>query len=293
MILPESLTRAAGAVFEAAGIRHVAHGVGDTVQAAGEAAADSQALALLGPYRSADVAEAVEATAPAGLALLAPVATWAGVTRDDEPGCDDPAQHRGTVLRFVARDTEVAARIAADVTAAGQRALAVAGEHDYGRQLDGQLRLAGLPRAEREEDADLVILAGLAGEPEIERAAASAPLPIVAFDGAQGAALGEREVRLALPHAPLDGVPTEELLAGVERAQRAAELVVQAVAEGAADRPSMLTALRRLGGFDSHGDPTDPPVWLWRADAAWQLLPDRPINLPGPHGLSIGTNHEI
>ncbi len=118
--------------------------------------------------------------------------------------------------------------------AARQHALVVAGEHDYGRQLDGQLRLASLPRAERADDADLVVLAGLAGEPEIERAAATAPLPLVAFDGAEGAALGDREVRVALPFAPVDGVPTAELLAGVERAQRAAALVVRAVAEGVA-----------------------------------------------------------
>ena len=185
----------------------------------------------------------MEVTGPAGLALLAPVATWAGVTRDDEPGCDDAARHGGTVLRLVARDTEVAARIATDVRAAGQHALVVAGEHDYGRQLDGQLRLASLPRAERADDADLVVLAGLAGEPEIERAAATAPLPLVAFDGAQGAALGDREVHVALPFAPVDGVPTEELLAGVERAERAADLVVRAIAEdvdgplGGAHRP--------------------------------------------------------
>ena len=276
-ILPELLTRAADAVLEAAGIRHVAHGTGNAVEAAAAAAGDPDAHALLGPYRSADVAEAVEATAPAGLALLAPVATWAGVTRDDEPGCDDPARHDGTVVRLVARDTVVAARIASHVQAARERALVVAGEHDYGRQPDGQLRLAGLPRAERADDADLVILAGLAGEPEIERAAASAPLPVWAFDGAQGAALGEREVRLALPYAPVDGVPSDELLAGVERAQRAAELVVRARADGAAERSTMLTTLRRLGGFDAHGDPADPPVWLWRADAAWNLAPDRPL----------------
>lgn len=276
-ILPELLTRAAGAVFDAAGIRHIAHGAGNAVRAASRAAADPHAHALLGPYRSADVAEAVEATAAAGLALLAPVATWAGVTRDDEPGCDDPARHGGTVLRLVARDTEVAARIASDVLDAGQRALVVPGEHDYGRQLDGQLRLARLPRAQRAENADLVILAGLAGEREIERAAASAPLPIVAFDGAQGAALGDREVRVALPFAPVDGIPTDELMAGAESAQRAAHLVARAVAEGAGDRAAMLTALRRLGGLDAHGDPTAPPVWLWRADAAWNLRPDRPL----------------
>src|SRR4051812_48215441 len=141
--------------------------------AAEAAAADPEAVALVGPYRSRAVAEAVEATAPGGLPLLAPAATWAGVTRDDEPGCDDdPAQHRGTLLRMIARDTEVAARLAADVRARGQRALVVAGEHDYGLQLDGQLALAGLPRAADAAGADLVVLCGLAGGPEVERAAA-------------------------------------------------------------------------------------------------------------------------
>jgi hypothetical protein len=273
-ILPELLTRAAGAALEAAGMGHVAHGNADPVEAAASAAADGEALALIGPYRSADVAKAVEATAPAGLPLLAPVATWAGVTRDDEPGCDDPARHRGTALRLVARDTEVARRIAEHVGASARRALVVAGEHDYGRQLDGQLRLANLPRAERADDADVVVLAGLTGEPEIERATPSAPLPLVAFDGVQGAALGDREVCVAMPYAPVNAVPTPELLAGIERARYAANLLLRAAAEGAADRPAMLAALRRLGGFDSHGDPPDPPVWLWRADPEWQLWPE-------------------
>jgi ABC-type branched-subunit amino acid transport system substrate-binding protein len=68
-------------------------GDGDTMAAAEAAAGDDAALALIGPFLSRAVAEAVEATAPAGLPLIAPVATWAGVTRDDEPGCaDDPAR---------------------------------------------------------------------------------------------------------------------------------------------------------------------------------------------------------
>jgi hypothetical protein len=277
-ILPERLTRAAGAVLDAAGMAHVAHGVREPMTAAEAAAADPAAMALIGPYRSADVAEAVEATAPAGLALLAPVATWAGVTRDDEPGCEDPARHRGTVFRMLARDTEVAARIAADVRDAGRRALVVAGAQAYGQQLDGQLRLAGLPRADGSADADLLVLAGLAQGPEVERAAACAPLPVVAFDGVQGAALGEREVHVALPYAPADGaISVADLLAGVERARVAAELLVRAHAEGAANRAEMTLALRELGGFDEHGDPPDPPVWLWRANGAWELQPDRPL----------------
>jgi hypothetical protein len=265
--LPEALAHAAGAVLGAAGVAHVAHGDGDPVAAAEAAAADPRALALLGPFRSAHVAEAVEASAPARLALLAPVATWAGITHDDEPGCDDAARHDGTVLRMVARDTEVAARIAADVRAAGLRALVVAGGHEYGVQLDGQLRLAGLPRAETAEDADLVVLCGLVGEAEMRRAAALAPLPVVAFDGVQGGDLGpRRDVLVALPFGPedADAMQRPERY-GIRQTRRAAELVVAALDDGAADRGAMLASLRALGPFDAHGDPVGAPVWLWRA----------------------------
>ena len=107
-ILPGPLTDAVEAVLGPAGVVHVAHGVADPVAAATAAANDPRALAVIGPYRSRAVADAVEATAPSGLPLLAPVATWAGLTRDDEPGCeDDPARHDGTVFRLVARDTVV------------------------------------------------------------------------------------------------------------------------------------------------------------------------------------------
>src|SRR3954451_16242879 len=141
--LPDPLTHAVEEVLRPGGVEHVAHGHAEPVAAAERAAGDDQAIALIGPSGSRDVADAVEATAAAGLPLLAPVASWAGVTRDDEPGCDDAARHRGTVLRLVARDTVVAQRIAADVAARGQRALVIAGDHEYGVQLDGQLALAG------------------------------------------------------------------------------------------------------------------------------------------------------
>lgn len=269
--LPEELTTAADAVLRLAGVEHVAHGRGANPMIAAEAAAaDPDALALLGPYRSRAVAEAVEATAPAGLALLAPVATWAGVTRDDEPGCGaDSARHRGTVLRMVARDTVVAARLAADVRAAGQRALVVAGEHEYGAQLDGQLRLAELPRTQDAADADLVVLCGLAGEFEVTRAAA-AGLPVIAFDGVQDGR-SVPNLRLALPFAP------GQDMAGSDAARRAAELVVDALSGGASDRASVLEAMRVRGPFDEHGDPVDPPVWLWRVAADWTLEPDRAL----------------
>jgi hypothetical protein len=275
--LPEPLTAAVGVVLSSAGLGHVSHGLTDPVTAAVAAVEDADSLALLGPYRSAAVSEALEATAPAGLPLLAPVATWAGVTRDDEPGCDDAAQHRGTVFRLVARDTEVAARLAADVRAGGRRAVVVAGEHDYGRQLDGQLELAGLPRTE-DGDADLLVLCGLAGEPEIARARELAPLPIVGFDGVQGADLGaDRDVQLALPFPPGNELSPKDQFLGVGRARPAAELVVEAVASGAADRGSLLAALRGLGSFDEAGDPIDPPVWLWRAKPDWSLTPEREL----------------
>src|SRR5215207_7870056 len=66
----------------------------------------------------------------------------------------------------------------------------------------------------------------------------------------------------------------DELLAGVQQARRAAELVIRALTEGANERATLLAAIRRLGSFDAHGDPHDPPVWLWRAGAAWRLHPD-------------------
>jgi hypothetical protein len=277
--LPDSLTAAVDEVLRAASVEHRAHGAAAPMRAAETAAADLDAVALIGPFRSADVAEAVEATAPAGLPLIAPVATWAGVTRDDEPGCDDAADHRGTVLRLVARDTVVAARIAAGLRARGERALVIAGAHDYGRQLDGQLRMADLPRASSEDDADLVVLCGLAGERETARAAALPALPVIAFDGVQGDPfLGEhRGVALALPFEPVDGVEPDDLFAGVEHARRAARLVVTALDGGAGDRAELLARLRDLGPFDDHGDPVDPPVRLWHAGRGWRLQPGRPL----------------
>jgi hypothetical protein len=275
-VLPDALTRAVGEVLSRAGVGHVAHDDADPVGAAAVVARDDDAIALIGPFRSADVAEAVAATAPVGLPLIAPAATAAAVTRDDEPGCDDAARHRGTVLRLVARDTDVAQRIAADVAARGQRAFVVAGDHEYGLQVDGQLRIGALPRTADPGEADLVVLAGLASEPEIERAAALSPLPVIAFDGVQGAELGSgRDVWVALPFAPEGGTESHALLVG--SARRAAELVVAAISAGATDRARLLAALRLLGPFDSHGDPIDPPVWLWRADADWRLTPDRAL----------------
>ena len=277
--LPPRLEAAVDSVLTGAGVAHAANGAQRHVEAGVRAVEDDAALALIGPVRSRAVAETVEATAPKGLPLIAPMATWAGVTRADEPGCEDhPADHRGTVFRLVARDTEVAIRLAQDVKCAGCRAIVVAGDHEYGVQLDGQLRLGDLPRADDVEDADLVVLCGLANEPEIERVRSLAPLPVIAFDGAQGADLGSgRDVLMALPFAPSADFSTPDLFAGVGQARHAAELVVGALTAGARDRSSLLVELRTLGDFDEHGDPGHPDVWLWRANEMWQLAPDRPL----------------
>src|SRR3954469_12116365 len=118
--LPDPLAAVVDEVLSAARVEHRAHGARAPMRAAEAAAGDADAVALIGPFRSADVAEVVEATAPAGLPLLAPVATWAGVTRDDEPGCDDAADHRGTVLRLVPRATRAPPRGAGGGCAPGR-----------------------------------------------------------------------------------------------------------------------------------------------------------------------------
>ena len=266
--LPEPLEAAVEAAL--GGLELVRHGPSDHVRAAEVAAADLAAAALIGPFRSRAVAEAIEATAPAGLPLLAPVATWVGITRTDEPGAEDhPARPRGTVLRMVARDTVVAARIAEDVQAAGKRALVVAGDHEYGEQIDRQLDHAALPRVDTPGEADLVVLCGLAHSPEVERAAGFG-LPVVAFSGVEGGT-PIPDLSLALPFAP------GEDMAGTTAAARAASLVAAAIRGGATGRAAILSAIRTAGPFDEHGDPVDPPVWLYRASADWSLEPDRPL----------------
>jgi hypothetical protein len=170
---------------------------------------------------------------------------------------------------MVARDTEVAFRLAAHLRGRGQRALVVASSGEYGTQIEGQLRLADVPRADADE-ADVVIAAGVPEEPGMDAVAATAPLPLIAFDGIQGLDVGfDRDVHVVLPFA-------EDPTHGIEAA-RAARLVAGALAGGATTRAEVLAACRAAGPFDEHGDPVDPPVWLWRAGADWKLSPERPL----------------
>jgi hypothetical protein len=161
------------------------------------------------------------------------VATWAGVTRSNEPCEGDPARHRGTVLRFLARDTEVAARLAEDVRAAEQQAFVMAGEHEYGVQLDGQLDFVGLPRAAAAEDADpgRALRAGGAPGGGARRRARAA-----------GGRLRRRAGRRAVPDCSLmlPFTPDDDM-GGTTAAARAATLISEAAAGGARDRTALLS----------------------------------------------------
>ena len=173
----------------------------------------------------------------------------------------------------MARDTEVAARVADDVRAPGAAPSSSPGAR-LRAQLDGQLRLAGLPRAGSAAEADLVVLCGLVararGRPRPRRAG----LPVVAFDGVQGADLGPgRDVALALPFAPSGRRAFDHLVDGARQAERAARLVVAVLRAGATDRAAVLAGVRADGAFDPHGDPVAPPVWLWRAAPGWGCAP--------------------
>lgn len=80
-------------VVASSGVGHVPHGIDDPVAAGVAAASDAEAVALIGPFRSREVAETVEVTGPAGLPLIAPMATWAihAEERVDTAGLADPA----------------------------------------------------------------------------------------------------------------------------------------------------------------------------------------------------------
>lgn len=111
------------------------------------------------------------------------------------------------------------------------------------------------------------VLAGHGGEPEIARAAATAPLPLIAFDRAQAAALGERQIHVVSPHAPVVGVTTKSLLAGSSARSGSTARPVKRWPR-APPTAAMVVALRRLGDLDAHGDRPDPAIWLRGADAA-------------------------
>jgi len=70
------------------------------------------------------------------------------------------------------------------------------------------------------------------------------PLAIIAVDGTQPERFPDQEVMIALAHASTEGT------IGVPEARRAVELTVAAIERGG----DMLSRLRELGPFDTHGD---------------------------------------
>ena len=84
-------------------------------------------------------------------------------------------------------------------------------------------------------------------------------------------------MRVALPVAPPTASSSATSCSSSSRAPRRAARGRRARG-GARDRAGVLSALRAAGPFDEHGDPVDPPVWLWRAADDWSLTPDRPLN---------------
>jgi hypothetical protein len=252
--LPERHAAVLARTLRAAGVEHAA---GSTPE---EAAADADCVAFIGPFRSWRAALAAPVLNAAGIVQVCPAATWAALTRADEPSGDDEAPDlrpagRATLVRLVPRDTEVCRRL---VENAPERRLAVVADHEsYGRQLAQQLRLAGLE--ERPGEPDAVVYCGLA---ENAPHGLLAGRRVYAFDGAQG--FGDAHTRYVLPIVPLDGWSGADLHAYVPQLRQAGELVARAVERGGADREAVLRAVWELGGFDEHGDPPRGPVGVWR-----------------------------
>jgi hypothetical protein len=232
----------------------VDHVAGSTADAA---AADDECVAFVGPWRSADAADAAPVLNAAGIVQVVPAATWVGLTRD-EPGSDPGVAHlrpagRPTLVRLVPRDAVLCAALVAN----GPEPLAVIAEHeDYGRQLASQLRMAGLRET---PDAQAVVYCGIARNAPHGLLAGRR---VYAFDGAQG--FGDAHTRYLLPQRPLDGWTDEDVLAFLPPVAAAADLVTQAMQAG--DRAAVRDAVWELGGFDEHGDPPERRCGAWRMD---------------------------
>jgi hypothetical protein len=104
------------------------------------------------------------------------------------------------------------------------------------------------------------VLCGLAGHPEVARAA-ELGLPVVAFDGVQGGA-PVPDCSLMFPFTPDDD------MGGTTAAARAATLISEAAAGGARCSPR--------SGSRARSTSTATLSTLYRAGADWALTPDRP-----------------
>jgi hypothetical protein len=217
----ERLSRALGAAVE-----HVPQSSPDAALAAG-------AGAFVGPWLSADVAEAME-TFSDRLVHVAPAATWVGLTRRDEPGSDDAP--RGRVLRVAARDTVVCRALVAAVP----EARVVHDGTEYGRQIAAQLRMCGL-----REGGARVVYAGLGRQaPELP------PDPICLEGAVEGDFPHRHPDALYFAAAyPEDGFTDEQAWDFAPQVELAGRLLVA----GDPERH-----------FDEHGDLLEPRTGVWR-----------------------------
>ena len=250
------------------------------MRAAELAAGDPEALALIGPFRSrrgrrggrGDRAGRAAAARPGGDVGGRDAQRRAGLRgRPGAPprhrAADGGARHRGGGAAGGGRARGGAARVRGGRRARVRRAA----------RRPARPRRAAAGR-ERAEAADLVVLCGLAGQPEVARAA-ELGLPVVAFDGVQGGA-PIPDCSLMLPFAP------DEDMGGTTAADAGRHAGLRGLAGGARDRAALLSAIRIAGPFDEHGDPVDPPVWLYRAGADWS-------SEPGPSALSATVGHHV
>jgi hypothetical protein len=251
---------------------------GDPVAAAERAVEDPQAVAFVGPFRSLHVGETAAILNAAGIAQIAPTATYAALTRD-EPGAEDGMPEslrptgRASLFRVIPRDTAVARAITARV---GGQATIVSDATGYGMQVAAQLRLAGL-----EPGGGAVVYAGLGdGAPFAELDAAER---IYAFDGAAQGELPERlgdRVRYVMGPRGQVGWSDDAVLDFAPQTAEAGMLVYGSLMAGGPTRIGVLAGLLSCGRFDEHGDTNERRIGVWRFQDG-RYVPEATIEDPG------------
>lgn len=276
--MPKTVEAVATTALAEEGIEHVALGPGPIPRHARTATDDPRCVAFLGPWLSHEVIESMKILNLAGVAQIAPAATYVGLTRD-EPGAGDGMPEslspgpQPTFFRMCARDTLISRATMPFLAGQGLRyATIVHDETDYGLQLAAQLLQAGLEPEEDPRDANAVIYCGLADGAPYGELLDLAPRPIIAYEGAAVAGFAEaaggvERVRYLLPQAAVSGWSDRQCIFYAPLVQRAASLLAGLIARiDAPDRSDVVDALWRCGEFDDHGDAVDPDIGVWAED---------------------------
>lgn len=276
--IPKTVEAVATAALAEEGIEHVALGPGAIPRHARTAADDPQCVAFVGPWLSFEVIDSMKILNLAGIAQIAPAASYVGLTRD-EPGAEEGMPDSlspgpvPTFFRMCARDTLISRATLEFLSGQGLRyATIVHDESDYGLQLAAQLVIAGLEPEEDPRDANAVVYCGLAEDAPYEELLDLAPRPIIAFEGAAVAGFAEaaggvERVRYLLPQAPVAGWSDRQCIFYAPLVHRAAALLAAVVARiDTPDRSDVVDALWRCGEFDDHGDAVAPDIGVWAED---------------------------